>query len=335
MSIKLINTNCLYNKEFNETIIYGYYKYKIFNCILINNLEYSLVFCENTNQNIFYIKIKGNINYIDNIIFYNNKLNIKQDEINNIILSFPFEKTIDLDKNSAIIITMCRNYSHRLDEWIQYNIFLGFSLIIIFNNDENNYNQVNESFEYAIYTNSTQEICNKYNNNVIIINFPYSTFQDQHWNTLQVLVFNIGIQAFKNKCRNIALIDADEFIYIVKNPSLNINKFLDKYNCTILIKSNILTNINNNDLINNNILQLAKYVGEDKYNKIILFTDQVLYLEFIDGIHYFHTQQILNKDEIIHYHCWINERCNYDKSMIKIDLLTNLFLPYYLLQTIF
>ena len=168
-----------------------------------------------------------------------------------------------------------------------------------------------------------------------MINFPYSTFPLDHWNILQILVYNIGIHAYKNNCRNIALIDADEFIYIVKNPSLNINTFLDKHNYTIQIKSNILTNINNNDLINNNILQLAKYIGEDKYTKIILFTDQILYLEFIVGIHDFHTQQILNKDEIIHYHCWVNERCNYNESMIKNNLLTNLFLPYYILQTKF
>ena len=38
----------------------------------------------------------------------------------------------DLNSNkSAIITTMCKNYSHRLEEWIQYNLNLGFSNLII------------------------------------------------------------------------------------------------------------------------------------------------------------------------------------------------------------
>ena len=30
---------------------------------------------------------------------------------------------------------------------------------------------------------------------------------------------------------------------------------------------------------------------------------------------------ILEKDKIIHYHCWINSRYNYDNSIEKIDYL--------------
>ena len=40
---------------------------------------------------------------------------------------------------------MCKNYGHRLEEWINYNLNLGFSHIIIFNNDFNNKNNLNEA----------------------------------------------------------------------------------------------------------------------------------------------------------------------------------------------
>ena len=73
----------------------------------------------------------------------------------------------------------------------------------------------------------------------------------------------IGVNAFRTKCINIALIDADEFIW---GPD-NIEDFL-KNHSIITMRSNILTNKNSDDILNNNILELARYVGENKYTNI-------------------------------------------------------------------
>lgn len=53
---------------------------------------------------------------------------------------------MELNDTSAIISTMCKDYSSRLEEWIIYNLNLGFTGIIIFDNDYNN--TINESLDY-------------------------------------------------------------------------------------------------------------------------------------------------------------------------------------------
>jgi hypothetical protein len=90
---------------------------------------------------------------------------------------------------------------------------------------------------------------------------------------------------------------------------------------TITMRSNILTNKNNNDVISNNVLALAKYVGEDKYTKTILHTPRIKENEFIITPHIHSSESVLPKETIIHYHCWINKRYNYNTSMQHIDLL--------------
>jgi hypothetical protein len=149
MSCILFDKVCLYDFERDETIVYGYYTEKP-TSIDIQGLEYSVVFCNHRPD--FYIKIVGRINYLPNIIFYfgTNKTNI----LSNIFFVFPFD-LCDLTLNpntSAIISTMCKHYSHRLDEWIQYNLQLGFSGIIIFNNDGNKSNLLNEPYDNIIYS---------------------------------------------------------------------------------------------------------------------------------------------------------------------------------------
>ena len=305
----------LYDEENNATIIYGQGNIKD---LSIEEIEYELVFCDNRPE--FYIKIIGKIIYLKFIMF------ILHDEIRivyDINLEFPFLNCdISLNKNtSSIISTICKNYSHRLDEWIQYNLRLGFSGIIIFNNNSNVSNNINESLENCVEEESIENICNKYKGKVYMVNYPYSPLKGNHWNSIQRTSLNIGVNEFRNKCRNIALIDADEFIYINKNPNIKLEDFLQDYETTITMKSNILTNKNNNDILNNNILKLAHYVGEDKYTKTILKTSQIKYLEFIITPHDHPTQIILDKQIIIHYHCWMNNRYNYYKSMEKINLL--------------
>jgi hypothetical protein len=315
--IKLFDRACLYDRLKDETILYGQFNV-VFNKIQIENTTGELVLCNSRPD--FYIKIQGHIAHIESIIFLNNTTRVT--ELENITLCFPFENCdLHLHSSSAIISTMCKDYSHRLDEWIRYNLKLGFSGIVIFNNDGNKSTHINEPTDNCIHPYSTEEICKKYKGKVWMIEFPYSPFFRQHYDSIQRIALHIGVNAFRDKCRNIALIDADEFIYLPKDPSMKIEVFLQNHSTTT-IRSNILTNKNNNDVLNNNILELATYVGEDKYTKAILHTDSVRLYEFIVTPHNHDSEKILNKTDIIYYHCWMNNRCKYNPTMHKIDNLT-------------
>lgn len=318
MDIILFDKICLYDEYKNETTIYGQYNNSL-NRIIIDQLEYELVFCNDRPD--FYIKIRGKILKIEKIIFIlvNNEI-----KFTNINLCFPFENCdLVLKKTSSIISTFCKKYSHRLDEWIQYNLQLGFSGIVIFDNDGNITNPINEPYDDCIIEQSIEEICTKYKGKIWRVDCPYSQFNNKHYDEIQRITLHIGVNAFRDKCRNIALIDADEFIYIPQSPSMSIETFLQTHS-TITMKSNILTNKNNNDLLHNNILQIAEYLGEDKYTKTILHTEKIRDNEFIITPHNHSTQEILNKDQIIHYHCWMNKRYIYNDSMEKIDFLKNI-----------
>jgi hypothetical protein len=327
--IILFNSACIYSN--NEIILYGQYANK-FNSITINNfiitkdmIKYVVFYCNSRPD--FFIKISSNIikkNTIDNIVFHYNNSN---DDIifENINLHFPFENCrINLDKDkSAIISTMCKNYSHRLEEWIEYNLKLGFSGIIIFNNESNISNKINEPIENCIIEKSITYISDKYKDKVLIIDFPYSPLKNNHYDNIQRISLSIGVNAFKNKCRNISLIDADEFIFIPQK--INIEDFLRNYNKAITMKSNILTNKNNDDIINNNVISLAEYMGEDKYTKTILNTNTINENEFIVTPHDYPNHIILSKDLIIHYHCWMNRRYLYNPNMKRIDHLKEFY----------
>ena len=320
MSIVLFDKVCLYDTLKDETTIYGQYNKNLntkFNSVLIDNNVVEFVISKSKYSQDFYIKLKGKIHKLKSITF--NKNNNKIIKLENINLHFPFENCdLQLNPNSAIISTMCKNYSHRLDEWIQYNLNLGFSGIVIFNNNKNKLNGLNEPSEYCNKNTTIEEICKKYKGKVWLVDMPYSQFTNKHYNSIQHAALTIGVNNFRNKCRNIALIDADEFIYI-PNKNIKIEVFLQNYS-TITMRSNILTNRRNNDLLNNNILQIAKYVGENKYKKTILHTDKILENEFIGTPHNHHTEVVMDKKDIIHYHCWMNKRYKYNKNMPKIHI---------------
>ena len=308
MEVIIFNNTCIYNDSKNETLIYGQYKSKFNRIVLLNNIIYKIIFCKDRKD--FLIKVKGKLSKIDSIIYtFNNKKIIKND----ILLKYPFENCdIVLNKNSSIISTMCKDYGHRLDEWIRYNLKLGFSGIIIFNNNEKNKNiPFKHSFSY---------LKEKYKKKLWIVDFEYKPMKGNHWNTIQRISLSLGVNAFKYKCKKIALIDADEFIHLPLNPKMNINIFLSFYK-TITIKSNILTNKSNNDIIDNNVLDLALFVGDNKYTKTILDTRMLKEDEFIITPHKHPTELLLNKDKIIHYHCWINDRCKYNNNMKMITFL--------------
>jgi len=326
MNILIFNTVCLYNND--KTIIYGQYSDDInYSRISINidiNIKYNIIFYNERRD--FFIEIYDKITYINKITFeYNNTKIIDKNEI---FLLFPFEKcNLHLNSDSAIISTMCKNYSFRLDEWIEYNIKLGFSGIIIFDNDGNNSNNINESLDNTDCEYSTKEICEKYRDKVFLVDFNYKPILGNHYDTIQRITLHIGVNAFRNKCKKIALIDADEFIYL---PTVNmkIETFLLNYDKkTIQIYSNILTNKNNDDLINNNILDLAIYLANSDsnklINKLILDTSLIKDNEFFSSPHEHPTQIKIDKSLIVFYHCYINRRYQYQNNMSKIELLKN------------
>lgn len=327
MNVILFNTACIFKN--NEIILYGQYR-NIFNNvnILINddkNYEVTIHFCNNRPD--FFIKIKDQIkpNYaIKHFAFHYKDGNT--DTFTDLRLDFPFENCkLNLNKStSAIISTMCKDYSHRLDEWIQYNLKLGFSGIVIFNNTQNT-GKLNESTENCIMVSSMEEIANKYPDKVLLINYPFLHFVGSVYDTIQRVALSIAVNAFMHKCTYISLIDADEFIYLPKNPNMHIEQFLQKYNNTITMQSNILTNNNNHDIIMNNIIQIAKFVGENKYTKTILNTNMIEENEFIVSPHDHPRQLLLDKNTIIHYHCWINARCEYSQSMPPFNGLQTFF----------
>jgi len=317
MSLLLFEKVCLYKEDKNVTILYGQYKHKFDHVEIESMDEVCLVFCENRPD--FYLEIPGKITKIERMFFH---FQNEKTTFTNLHLTFPFEHcNLDLKPTSAIISTLCKYYTHRLDEWIQYHLNLGFSGIVIFNNDGNVTNGLNESLEHCTRAHSTEEVCRNYPGKVWAIDYPYSPMHGEEWNTIQRISLHIGVNAFQTKCRNIALIDADEFIHLPKNPSMKIEEFLGEYDGTITMKSNILTNKRDDDYLNNNILQLALYVGEDKYTKTILHTDYITENEFIITPHEHPLHTILEKDDIIHYHCWMNRRYEYRDWMPRIDFL--------------
>lgn len=320
-NIILFDKVCIFNNETNKSFLYGSFKHR-FQSVQIENINtFKVVFCNERDD--FFIELDGFINHIKSITFITNNV---IENFDNIELLFPFEHfDIELNKDkSAVISTFCKTYSHRLDEWIQYNLRLGFSGIVIFDNDNNKGNEINEGTEYCVNKLSIREICEKYKGKVFVVDFPYTPLSYMsHYDFIQRTTLHIGINALKNKCRHIATIDADEFIYLPENPKMNIETFLDNYK-TITMRSNILTNKNDNDILDNNILDLAVYVGEDKYTKCILYTNNFQYGGWMVSPHYHPTETIMDKNKIIHYHAWMNKRYKYDISMPKIDFLQNI-----------
>lgn len=323
-SLYFCNEASIYDISDNQTIIFGQHHYK-FNKVVIKNIEDSKIILEFSRNcwngwkstTKFKLILSGKITFIENIKFCNGS---KYIEANNVNLSFPFENhNLSLNKNSAIITTMCKHYRHRLDEWINYNINLGFSAIIVFDNDKNLKNTINEKAGARVQ--STKDICDKYKDKVLCIEFEYPPLGNDHWNTLQMLSLSIGVGGFKNYCKYIALIDPDEFIYLPREKDNNIEEFLSNYNISIKFKSNILTNKSSSDRIDNNVLKVCKYVGMDKYPKAIIYTNHVKGYEFFFTPHHFHTEIVLEKDVLIHYHCWINNREQWKPNMTYFDKL--------------
>ena len=148
--IQLFTTSCIYNDNTNTTLVYGQYSNKIKIISIIVNIPCKIVFCSQSFRPDFYIEVVGKIYSISKLVFgFEDKRQIAFEDIS---LEFPFENCdLHIDSNkSCIISTLCKNYSHRLDEWIQYNLKLGFTGIVIFNNDGNTSTSLNELLDNCL-----------------------------------------------------------------------------------------------------------------------------------------------------------------------------------------
>lgn len=319
----IFNEACIYNNE--STILFIQSRRTITNISIINsnddkiyNIDYTICNVEGLPCFDYGITIHDN-NKIDNINIIIN--NIK---LSNIKIYYPFDEIEKhISSNMNIVSTLVKNYNHRLDEWIQYNIKLGFDKIIIFNNEASKSHSLNEGNDCYEKMNV---VTDKYKDCVYVINFPYSAFYGTHWNNIQRQSLHISLTAFNNKCNFCAYIDADEFIYM--SNTNNIKMFLKDFNKTLQIHSNILTNKNNKDIISNNILSLCNYIGENSYTKVLIYMKNIPCIQgsnniikYLPNPHATPYDVKIDKAIIMYYHCWVNERYQYNTSQKYISLL--------------
>jgi hypothetical protein len=205
---------------------------------------------------------------------------------------------------------------------LDYNLKLGFEAIIIFDNSCPAL--PNQSFNHDVKLKSFKDhIAQKYGSRgVFIIDFPYLSMQYHHWNHLQFFTMTVGVDALRLKCKYIATIDIDEFIYLPENPHQKISEYLMQYHGKhVQMSSRVITNKNSNDLINNDVLKLAIYMSVNMYTKMLLYTPEIKKHEYIETPHNHKYSVAPPNSTIIHYHAWINRRHDYDPSMTKIDFL--------------
>lgn len=320
-NIKLFNECCIINN--NSINIYGQYdKIQIedIKCFNANNEIINSKFSLCNLKPDFCITLIKNKNVKNISISFNNKIIFKNIKLN--YLSTNKLSYLKYD-TSNIIITMCKNYNHRLDEWIKYNLYLGFDAIVIFDNSKNNKNGINEENEK--YEN-IKLITNKYKKKIYVIDFPQSPLNNYHWNSIQRISFNIGTNLFFKKCKYITLIDADEFIFLPNNN--NIKNITLKYDNSLRISSKLLTNKHNNNNINNNILSICKYIGKNHYTKVMLRTNKIGNCYgaiknvnfFIISPHKYPSDIKISKKEIMYFHCWVNKRHKHNKEMEYFNL---------------
>ena len=90
-----------------------------------------------------------------------------------------------------------------------------------------------------------------------------------------------------------------------------------------MLRSNVLTNKGVDDIIDNNVLEIARYVREDKYTKVILYTDDMIDNEYVVTPHEHPHGVYLPKNSPIYFHCWANSRYIYNENMSEINILRN------------
>ena len=211
--------------------------------------------------------------------------------------------------NTVTIVTMVKNYAHRIVEWIDYHITLGFSHIVIFDNGS---------------TDGLEEVLNKYSRDQItLIPFPYTPFPNRCFADTQRIAHNIGVNALKKRCAWVCLLDADEFVYLPKMKPMNIERFLShplyRYFKAICMPSILLTNKAVDETFNNNLLDRCRYTdNKPKYTKLFLNQRSPSSIPFLKNPHRIRGQLKLGRRKIYHGHIWANKRMQYDTQMIEI-----------------
>ncbi len=318
--MNILNKCCFKNEQYSYLICY--YNWRKFTNEFIE-LKDTLQ-CTNTDGSKINIKIH---NY-DNIVViemergHSNEINIKscKYDIKNIILHFPFEQSFSNYNNDInIISTMCRMYNFRLDEWIDYHLKLGVDVIVIFDNTKNK--TTNNEGDQDNDPDMTK-VTEKYGDKVVVVDFSYAPLIGYHWNNLQSVSLFIGLHALKYKSKYITFIDADEFLKVENN---DIKKFCENNSKTYQLCGNFMTNKSDNDVIDNNILQICKYVGKPTPEKMMVYSKD--FLSNNPFYKFFNPHAIYNKNartnKITLYHCWVNKRMKYEENMKYLDLLEN------------
>ena len=230
---------------------------------------------------------------------------------------FPFEeiKKDGYSKDKSVFIsTFAVKVNTRIEEWIKYNLKLGFDGIVIFHHDPYNVDP------------NLHKITDKYKN-VYIIDFKYTCCAG-HWRNIQRVALTVGLSGLRRFTKWVSLIDVDEFIYINKYKNNNIKLFLNDYadiKNDIRMQSRIITNKQGKGFsdIKYNYLNHARYVGCMKYHKLLFKSENYKGVFYITTPHDSHYKLTLRTDEIIHYHLWANERYEYKPNMPRFDGLYN------------
>lgn len=144
----LYTSLALYDEESKEIMIYGHSHYPIQYLKLDDGINFEFT-CTHDNGYRLQLLIKRDLHQWPNptikllqIQFDERNSDVGQFNVSDVKLLFPFEdptrkKIINsLDRNSATIATLSalEHDRHRLTEWLDYNLKLGFSSIIIFDN---------------------------------------------------------------------------------------------------------------------------------------------------------------------------------------------------------
>ena len=211
--------------------------------------------------------------------------------------------------DGVAIVTMVKNYAHRIIEWIDYHLKIGFSKIIIFDNGS---------------TDNLEEVLNKYNNSqVTIITFSYEPFPNRCFADIQRIAHNIGVNGLKHTSSWACLLDADEFIYIPKMKPMNIERFLHhplyRYFKALCMPSILLTNKAKDEKFDNNLIDKCCYSdNKPKYTKLFINQSPLFNISFIKNPHRIRGQLKLHRRKIYHGHIWANKRMMYDTKLIHI-----------------
>lgn len=265
----------------------------------------------------FYIKIpRDNISKPLTIIVQDGLF----DNLN--VSCLPTTLPLKLDENSTVISTMVQNEHGRLHEWIDYHLSLGFSGVVLFDND---YNKQKKCFVSADSNRTCDDLQREYPGQVMVVKYPHGIIPRTHRYSGQRITLTLGYKLLKQHCKHVCFIDVDEFIHLPKQQDVCIEQFLQQYdNKTLVMDSVFLVNDPSTRIIpDNNVLQHTIYPTDKLgYNKIIINNHQHD-VDFLISPHLppaSHEHEKCKPSELMHYHCWLNRACGNPMLSTEIKL---------------